>query len=60
MKYLQMTEQENQPETLTMYKRIGSSAYEVTIHFSQTSKETMPDKIFRLIKNEAFAGKAAS
>ena len=34
-------------------KRIGSTNYEVSIHFSQTSKETLEDKIFRLIEREA-------
>jgi len=30
-------------------KRIGSTNYEVSIHFSQTSKETVEDKILRLM-----------
>ena len=33
-------------------KRIGSSLYKVSVHFSQDSKETIDDKIFRLAKNE--------
>ena len=41
-------------------KRIGSVVYEVTIHFNQDAKETMDDKILRLIKNEAQSGKAGS
>jgi len=41
-------------------KRIGSVVYEVTIHFNQDAKETMNDKILRLVKNEAHSGKAAA
>jgi hypothetical protein len=33
-------------------KRIGSTVYNVSIHFSQTSKETAEEKIKRMIKNE--------
>ena len=41
-------------------KRIGSIVYEVTVHFNQDAKETMNDKILRLVKNEAHgSGKAA-
>lgn len=50
------TEQPREPGTFT--KRIGSTTYRVGVHFSQTSRETMGDKILRLIKNEAH-GKAA-
>ena len=34
-------------------KRIGSTTYKVSVHFSKTSKETMNDKILRLIEREA-------
>jgi hypothetical protein len=34
-------------------KRIGSTTYKVNVHFSETSKETMSDKIIRLIEREA-------
>ena len=36
-----------------MQKRIGNTNYVFSIRFSETSKETMEDKIFRLIKHEA-------
>ena len=36
-----------------LLKRIGSTTYEVSVHFSQTSKETAQDKILRLIAREA-------
>lgn len=34
-------------------KRIGGTTYVVSIHYSQTSRENINDKITRLIKNEA-------
>ena len=40
----------NEPGAFT--KRIGSTTYRVSVHFSKTSRETMNDKILRLIKNE--------
>jgi hypothetical protein len=33
-------------------KRIGSTTYTVSVHFSQTSKETAEDKLLRLIESE--------
>ena len=33
-------------------KTIGKTTYRVKIHFSQTSKETMNDKILRMLRNE--------
>jgi len=33
-------------------KRIGSTTYVVSVHFSKTSKETIEDKILRLIERE--------
>ena len=40
-------------------KRLGSTTYRVSVNFSKTSKETMDEKIIRLIKNEAVSGKVA-
>jgi len=31
---------------------IGKTTYKVRVHFSQTSTETMSDKIKRMVKNE--------
>lgn len=36
-----------------MVKKIGKTTYRVKIHFSETSKETMSDKIKRLILNDS-------
>jgi len=40
-------------------KRIGGTTYQVVVHFSKTSKETISDKISRIIQRETFIGKAA-
>jgi hypothetical protein len=39
-------------EPLNLRKRIGSTTYVVNVHFSETSAETMEDKILRLIGSE--------
>lgn len=41
----------NKPMRLT--KQIGQTTYKVNVHFSETSKETIGDKIIRLIESEA-------
>lgn len=41
----------NEPMRLT--ERIGQTTYKVNVHFSETSKETIGDKIIRMIENEA-------
>ena len=33
-------------------KRIGKTTYKVSVHFNPNSKETITDKIFRLLRNE--------
>ncbi len=33
-------------------KRIGSTTYRITVHFSRTSKETAEDKLMRLMERE--------
>ena len=48
----QDSEQANEGKSFTMRKTIRSTAYEVEVHFSQTSKETLLDKIRRMIRNE--------
>ena len=39
-------------DTSRFTKRIGSTVYKVGIYFKQDAKETMEDKIIRLVKNE--------
>ena len=43
------TEIAKQPDFI---KRIGKTTYKVNVHFSTTSKETMSDKIIRMLRNE--------
>jgi len=35
-----------------MIKKLGNTTYDVFVHFSTTSKETMTDKVMRLIRND--------
>ena len=35
-----------------LVKKIGKTTYKVHVHFSNTSTETMSDKIKRILKNE--------
>ena len=39
-------------EPAYLLKRIGSTTYKVSIHFSERSEETLEDKILRLIERE--------
>jgi hypothetical protein len=45
-----MPEQED--ECPVLVKKIGKTTYRVKIHFSTTSRETMSDKIKRMLRNE--------
>ena len=47
-----VTNQEGAPPRFT--QRIGSTVYEASIHFSETSKETVEDKILRMLKSEVY------
>ena len=41
------------PEDIpALVKTIGKTTYKVRVHFSDTSTETMSDKIKRMLKNE--------
>ena len=39
-------------ERPTLVEKIGKTTYRVKIHFSTTSRETMSDKIKRMLRNE--------
>ncbi|MEO2626907.1 transposon-encoded TnpW family protein [Blautia wexlerae] len=39
--------------TPVLVKKIGKTTYKVHVHFSNTSTETMSDKIKRMLKNES-------
>jgi hypothetical protein len=42
----------NEREPVKLLRRIGSTTIEVTVHFSNTSKETLEDKLLRMIERE--------
>jgi hypothetical protein len=44
--------QKPEREPMKFVRRIGSTVYETTVHFSSTSKERLEDKILRLIRRE--------
>ena len=46
-------ETEQKQEIPKITKKVGGTTYEVLIHFSKTSTESMNDKILRLIQNDA-------
>ncbi len=49
---LPVTEGSAAPPAPDLVKKIGKTTYRVRVHFSETSKETMSDKIKRMLRNE--------
>ena len=47
-----MTTPQQGVDTSRFNKRIGSVVYEVSVKFKTDAKETMEEKVLRLIKNE--------
>jgi len=43
----------NQPEPRRFIKRIGNTNYEVSVFFNDACRESLEDKIMRLIRNDA-------
>ncbi len=43
---------EPQAEPPILLRRIGSTTYKVTVGFSRTNRETVSDKMLRLVKSE--------
>ena len=41
-----------QKDAPALVKKIGKTTYVVRVHFSETSRETMSDKIKRMLRNE--------
>ncbi len=50
--HLPVTEGGSAPPAPDLVKKIGKTTYRVKVHFSETSKETMSDKIKRMLRNE--------
>jgi hypothetical protein len=40
------------PEPFVLHRQIGSTAYRVRLHFNTDAKETLDDKVLRLLKND--------
>ena len=53
---IQTEPQKAEQSVPTMRKTIGGTTYIMTAHFSETSKETMSDKICRMIKRDIESG----
>ncbi|GHV12725.1 hypothetical protein FACS1894219_06200 [Clostridia bacterium] len=45
-------EREFERESLMLKRRIGSTEYLIAVRYSQTGKETLEDKILKLIESE--------
>ena len=43
----------NTPESPALVKHIGKTTYIVNVHFSDTARETVADKLKRLITSDA-------
>ena len=43
-------------EPFTIPKRIGANIYEVAVYFSRKNRESLEDKIIRMVRNEALNG----
>ena len=43
-------------EPITIRKRIGSTIYEVNAYFNPEAKETVEEKLLRIIRNELTSG----
>jgi len=43
---------EREGEPVKLLRRIGSTTYVVTVHFSNTESETLEDKLLRMMERE--------
>ena len=48
-----MTDAQPQQNYYYINRRIGSTNYKVKVYFSDTERETMEEKILRMVKNDA-------
>jgi hypothetical protein len=51
-----VTAQDTKLSAPMLIMKIGNTTYDVNFHFSETSKETMTQKVFRLLKHDMQAG----
>jgi len=40
------------PESFVIQRRIGSTTFNVNVHFNREGRETLEEKVLRLMKNE--------
>ena len=40
------------PQNAVIKRRIGTTTFTINVHFSDTAKESIEDKMLRLIKND--------
>ena len=52
METMKSSTTETKAEQPDFVKRIGKTTYQVKVHFNPNSKETMSDKIIRMLRNE--------
>ena len=58
---LKKTEREiNNAQSSRFSQRIGSTLYEVNVYFDEAGKETLEDKIFRIISNDSLKATSKS
>ena len=48
----------NNAQSSRFCQRIGSTLYEVNVYFNEAAKETLEDKILRLVSNESLKNSA--
>ncbi len=51
-KNMTQTQQQTEKNAPVIVRKIGNTTFKVGIHFSKDSKETMNDKVDRLLRNE--------
>ncbi len=51
-KNMTQTQQQTGDNAPVIVRKIGNTTFKVGIHFSKDSKETMNDKVDRLLRNE--------
>jgi len=52
MQTLKSSREEVNAQSSRFTKRIGSTMYTINVYLSSTSRETMQDKVLRLVRNE--------
>ena len=40
------------PEPFVLHRQVGSTTYRIRLHFNPNAKETLDDKVRRLLKND--------